>query len=284
MKKIVIIIAILVIKSSMCVWSQSVHEFSGYLSGGFSPLSYQLSQEKFTQGDRSGGFGGEVGLGYTYFLSAAEASNMRWGVHSGLGLGFYNAKSNIGNGKTLSKNLTDNEGDTFEFRSTLSGYSETQNAMFLIIPLMAHAQIASKFYSKAGIKAGIPVSSTYKTNEAKLTNVAYFDRYNNIIENAKYAGIGAFDLKETEGTLDLAFAVMFALEAGMIFRITDALTLYAGAYFDYGLNNSLKTNTDDTFVAYNPETPSKITTNSILTEYTDKANVMAVGIRVRVGF
>jgi len=282
MKKIIIIIAILFTKSSLYVSAQAMQEFSGYLGGGFSPLSYQLKQG----GTRSGGFGGGVGFGYTYFFDVIErvaesgtVQRLQWGIHSGLGLGFYNAKANIGSGLTSSKLQKDDEQDNFIYHTMISGYTESQNALFLTIPVMAQIQLADQYYAKAGIKAGIPVSVKYSAKDVVITNHGEYVDIQNTLKNAPFAGFGDFK-KNLNGDLGLGFSVMLALEAGMRFRLTTDLTLYAGLYFDYGLN-SFKIK-DEPFVAYNIQNPENFINNSVLSEYTEKANIMAVGIKVRV--
>ena len=275
MKRLILIVALFTV-SNLYVSAQGSQEFSVYVGGGFSPLSYTLSLDKFSQGERSGGLGGDFGVGYTYFIADT------WGIHSGVGIGFYNAKTEVGVGETVSKNLIDDEGDSFELRSTISGYNETQNTMFLTIPVMAHFILMDKFYTKAGIKAAIPLNCKYSSNDLKITNEGYYPQFNNTINDAKYAGFGQFDIKDSKGNLELGFTVMLALEAGMRFNISETLSLYTGLYFDYGLNNSLKKSSTDTFVSYNINDPENFSTNSVLTEYTDKANIMAVGVKVRV--
>ena len=104
MKRLIIIVTLFTF-SSLYVLAQ---ELSVYLGGGFSPLSYTLSQ-----GGRSGGMGGDFGVGYTYFFKETI------GFHSGLGLGFYNAKTEVGTGQAVSNNLIDDEGDIFVMRSTI---------------------------------------------------------------------------------------------------------------------------------------------------------------------
>jgi len=83
---------------------------------------------------------------------------------------------------------------------------------------------------------------------------------------------------------------MLALEAGMKWNIADNLSLYTGAFFDYGLNNVVKGG-KQAFINYTAKDAENFTTNSVLSSYTDnsksstftnKANMMAVGIKVRL--
>jgi len=283
MKRIIIIIAILFSVNSQFISAQATQEVSAFLGGGFSPLSYQLQQG----GTRSGGFGGEFGVGYTYFFDPIERlvesgslQRFQFGIHSGLGLGIYTAKATIGTGQTT-RTEKDDGGHDFVFEASVSNYAENQTALFLVIPVMAQMQVGDQYYAKAGIKAGIPISGKFSSNNVVTTK----GRYPNInpypIEEFPFAGFETSN-RNPKGDIDLGITVMLALEAGMRFRLTSDLTLYAGLYFDYGLNNSLKTD-NNSFIDYVPPTINQsatVTTNSVLSEYTDKANVMAVGVKV----
>ena len=109
--------------------SQPAHEFSIYGSGGLSALRSQLSQ-----GSASGRLGGDLGVGYTIFFIDS------WGIHTGIGLGFYGAKATLDGEKIITRNLKDSDGDLFDLHTTLTSYSETHNAMFLNVPVMVQFQ------------------------------------------------------------------------------------------------------------------------------------------------
>ena len=157
--------------SSLYVAAQGIHEYSVYASGGFSALRYQLSL-----GERSGGGGGDFGLGYTYFRTKERVTGTGkifqeyWGIHTGLGFGLYNAKASVDNQETIQKGLRDNDGpgDLFDLYTTLSGYKETQRTVFLNIPVMAQFHL-DQYYVMGGFKFGIPLSGKYTSKNATLT-------------------------------------------------------------------------------------------------------------------
>jgi len=272
---------------SMQLSAQATHEFSAHAGVGLSSLSYQLSQ-----GKRSGGFGGDFGFGYTYFINREQAvetgtvSYMNWGIHSGIGLGFYNAKAKLNNVKTLAKGLDDGEPtfSKFDLETTLSGYNETQKTMFLNIPVMGLLQM-DQFYAMGGFKFGIPVSDKFKSKDATLKNRAnYPDLGKDVwIETQTFRGLGEFNGKNYDGKLDLGVAVMFSLEAGYKWSIDDNLSLYTGVFFDYGLNNVYKeANPKLSFVEYNTANPSDFTMSS--RPFTDKITPIAAGVKLRLSF
>jgi hypothetical protein len=280
--------------SSLHISAQPVHEFSGYVGGGLSALCYQLSS-----GDRSGGFGGEFGAGYTYlnFRNQAVETGTTvlqqwWGIHAGIGFGFYNAKAKLNNVEAVTANLIDDEGDRFDLYSTLSGYNETQRTMFLNIPVMGQYNI-DQFYVMGGIKTSIPLNGKYKS-KGTLTNEGYYHEWEVLTKVPEFRGFGNFN-RSYSGDIDLGVSVALALEAGMHWSLSDNLVLYGGAYFDYGLNNVAKGSKSkfinpDVFTTGNAE---NFTAKSVLSSYaegvkstpfTDKVNTMAVGIKVRVAF
>jgi hypothetical protein len=258
--------------------AQSAHEFSIYGGSGLSTLRYQISP-----GESSGSMGADFGLGYTYFRGkehvndTEKVSREKWGIRTGIGLGWYNSNAKLDNEKITTKNLRDSENDLFDLHTTLSEYKETQKTMFLNIPVMALFQI-DRYYVMGGIKAGIPLIGKYKSKDATLTNKAYYHDLDNWAETQEFAGYGRFR-NSSDGKLELGISVMLAIEAGMKWRMSNSLWLYTGVYMDYGVNNTSK-NSHLPLINYTSENPANFTTNSVLSSFTDKAKIMAVGIKV----
>jgi hypothetical protein len=292
MKKLIIILVAAI--SSLHLSAQAVHEISAHAGAGLSTLSYKLSH-----GNRSSGFGGDFGFGYTYIINSERAvetgtvSYINWGIHSGIGLGLYNAKAKLNNVKTVTANLNDGEAvfNKFDLETTLSNYNETQNTMFLNIPVMGLFQM-EQFYVMGGFKFGIPLNGKYKSKDATLTNRANYPDLGKEVwfETQTFRGLGEFIGRNYDGKIDLGVSVILGLEAGMKWVIADNLSLYTGMYFDYGLNNVVKGD-NKPFINYPTNDPENFTTNSVLSSYvdsgksstfTEKANVMAVGIKVRL--
>jgi len=291
MKKIIIIL--FAAMSSLYVSAQAIHEFSIYGSGGFSTLSYQLSQ-----GDKSGGVGGDFGVGYTFFLSKERVTEtgkilrQNWGIHTGLGIGLYNAKAKLNNVETITEKLDDGEAiySEFDLYTTLSGYNETQKAVFLNIPVMACFQM-EQIYFMGGLKFGIPIGGKYESKDATLTNKAYYKDLDVWLDSPKFAGYGKFT-NSSDGKLKQDVTIMLSLETGWNWYINDHFSLYTGLYFDLGLNNVYKNN-KNSFINFDMKNPKDFTTNSVLSSYQDdkvlsvfseKVKVMAIGVKVRLAF
>ena len=261
--------------------SLQAHEFSLYGGGGFSSLRYQLSLSDVSGGDTdvSGNYGFDYGFGYTRFLVT------RWGVHTGIGLGFYGANALLDGSTTITRNLADSDGDLFDLHSALSDYSESQRAIYLNIPAMLQfqSQLDQGFYLKGGIKAGIPLVGKYESHGAKVTNTGFYPKYDNWATGQEFAGFGVFDEKSFDGNLELDVSLIFAFETGMKWRIGRNFSLYTGAYFDIGLNNAAK-NQNMPFIAYSVSNAPEFTANSVLSSFSNRTNIIAAGVKLRLAF
>ena len=209
----------------------------------------------------------------------------------------YSSTAKLNNQTAITRGLSDGDQqlvqgkrvDLFDLHTTLSGYSENQKAMFLNIPVMALFQI-EQFYAMSGAKIGIPVNGKYSSKNATITNEAYYTELDNWLTTQTFAGYGEFRGRDSDGKIDLGVSVALALEAGMKWGIGDKLSLYTGAYFDYGLTNVVKGGNTQ-FVSYNANSAENFTTNSVLSSYTDnsksatftdKVNMTAIGIKLRL--
>jgi len=285
MKKIIVtnIILAAVFCSQYVSAQQAEHEFSAYLGSGLSTLNYQL-----TLGARNAGAGGNLGVGYTYFRGKERVSGTGkivredWGIHTGLEFGLYNAKSRIDNEKAITNGLKDVDNDVFNLETTLSGYKENQNILLLCIPMMAQFTL-DRYYVLGGFKLGIPLMGKYRSKDATLTNWAYYPEYDNWAKTQQFAGYGTFTGQDSKGKMKVGASALLSLEAGTKWRLRRKLSLYTGVYFDYGLNNFAKNNQKEFVNPFNyQDGETTFTTNSVLSVYTEKIKVMAVGVKVRM--
>jgi outer membrane protein OmpA-like peptidoglycan-associated protein len=106
-------------------------------------------------------------------------------------------------------------------------------------------------------------------------------------------GYGTFSGTGSKRDLDFDLAYIGTAEAGIKWRLNNVLSLYTGAYFEYGFNNAVKGGHGDRFLVYNASNPADFTTNSALTSqftdngrtesFIDRASPAAVGVKVRLG-
>jgi len=302
MKKIILSIACILVASSLFAQEdeQNQHEMTVNLGGGLSTLKYNMESGKNTLG-----LGGSLGLGYTFFL------NNQFGITTGVEANFYQSKySNnalIGNYKV---DDIDNPPPAYfqvgyKYRKWISGddyeeapYRESQNALFVQIPLMFQFQTEGyhKFYVAAGGRVGFPVYTKFQTDASALTisglpSIAGDgDPYEDDLPQYGFKK-EHYDAPKTDGKLSLKVAYMASLETGMKWSLNDNFSLYTGLYADYGLNDIQKTKDKGTVTYHegnsikNPNHVFLTYDNSVTSTSTvTKVTPMTFGIKVRLSF
>ncbi|MDR0712765.1 MAG: OmpA family protein [Bacteroidales bacterium] len=264
--------------------AQYKHEFSLYGGGGSSTLKYDVAA-----GTQKNGFGGQAGLDYAFFFSP------KWGLGTGAGLSFHNAGFNEDH-LTTSYITVDMDGTPFEFRSTARNYEEKQTTMFLQIPLMLQFQTGNshRFFVAAGGKVDIPVNAKYKSSTTAIQNSGYYAEEDYEYTTQEFMGFGAFTGRDAGGDLKFKTAFLLTAEAGIKWKLKDDVSLYTGAYLDYGLNNIYRADNNRQFVDYHPDDPRNFMVNSMINSqyiqngtaqsFTDKVLPVAAGLKVKLAF
>lgn len=280
-----IIILALLVGSVIAVSGQDQYknEFSISVGGGISTLNYKTSI-----GDYQAGFGGNTGLGYALFV------NPNWGLRTAIEFGLYNASTKL---SKLSDRYMTNDGEyDFEFRSNFLNYEEKQRMVLLNIPIMVQYQTSGKdkYYVAFGGRIGIPINQSYTTSPNQFKTTGYYAQWNVEHDMPAFMGFGTFEVPEKKNELDLKLSYMLSLETGVKWALKKSLGLYTGVYFDYGINNLLKTSSKEKFLEYNAKNPSDFRNNSVLvSEYRENGNInsfvkkvnpMTIGIKLRLTF
>ena len=136
------------------------------------------------------------------------------------------------------------------------------------------------FYAMSGIKLYIPVKYEYESDITALSNAAYYPEADNWAATQLFAGLGDFDGKAYDGKLNLTPSFMLAFEAGLKWRLNNYLLLYAGAYLDFGLNNTVRNNRMSVrnFIVVDH------LTDFTMMSFNNRTNIMAAGVRLRLAF
>jgi hypothetical protein len=262
-------------KSGESSATKSKHEFSVYVAGGISNLSY-----KFDAGSVGGKIGGGIGLAYTCNISG------NFGITTGVGIASYGGKV-ASEAFSEQYNAPDDVGNDFRFGYSVTGYEEQQSATLLTIPVMAQYSVplgsgSTSFYAAGGIKLGLPVSAKATISRGSITTTGYYAYEDQTYENLpQHAFVTGQAISKQKTDIDLGVATILSLEAGLRFSLSDKLGLYTGLFFDYGLNNIRKSKNKHV-VEYHPV---QFRYNTVLnTEMVDKINLTSVGIKVKIAF
>ncbi|MDR0873082.1 MAG: OmpA family protein [Prevotellaceae bacterium] len=280
------------------------HEFSIWTSEGLSGLNY-----KPTFGERDLKFGGNlIGLGYTFYF------NRMLGIHTGAELAMYNTAYSLKNLKDAYKttDLDDltpgRQGEPIDYHTDLKRYEEKQRLYSVNIPLMLQFQtpLASgvhNYYASLGAKLFVPVKGSYKANGTLDTWGYYYDPTNGSQQilasdndkNFHLEDLGYYDdLEYSADKKDVKFKIggLATFETGVKWSLSPKLSLYTGAYIDYGFTNIAKGGGNN-FFSFNPER-EEIESNSILasqyahnygetTKFVDKVSPLSFGVKLRLG-
>jgi hypothetical protein len=231
----------------------------------------------------SGGLGGGVGLGYTYFISAQV------GISTGLEFSLSSTTVTADKFHDEYKLLFVQQGREEEdmiLISNYDGYKEKQSATYLHIPVMARFQTTAKnkFYTAAGFKLGFALSGSSDATVKSLTASGHFPQTDVTIYDEDQHGLTIYPNVSYPDDLSLGFDLSLAVEAGMRWELTEKLGLYTGAFLDYGVLNILP-ELSGHLIDYNPNPKGELTYHSILdTKLLSKANLFCVGIKVGLAF
>ena len=272
MKKLIIQTVILVMFPFL---GHSQSEFSIFGGYGFTGLHCNA-----IAGNTTIGSGAQYGLGYRYFFGDA------FGV--GMNVAFTRYKTGFSAEKIdLAYRAKDIEGTEFEFRSSVTGYEETQDVAFLQIPVLLHLQIGN-FYLSGGVKAGIPLFGQYGSTASALKNSGYYIEDDYEYTTQRFMGFGAFNEVSSQGDFEYRINPVFSvtLETGLKVELGYVPSFYFGFYVDYGLNNTTYKGSSQ-FVGYNTASPADFTLNSaVSSQYSqnkpiaDKIAPFAIGVKM----
>ena len=285
MKKILLLFTVAIITTygvSAQVFKRQLHELSFHAGVGFSTLQYDMQT-----GKHKNGIGFQLGGGYAYFF------HRDWAVRTGLEIAFYNANASL-------KNFSDSydvkgampEGN-YTFSYAIDNYSETQQSLYVNIPLMLQFQTGRTYrmYAAFGGKVGFPVNATAKIKKHNLSTKGYFPKEGRTYDDLPQFGLGEYEyLKRSIGLDKFKLNYMLSAEAGLKWKVLKGNDLYTGIYADYGLNNIQKTN-DKTFVK-SALTSEKLTVSPLIESqisetgipFTNSIRLLAVGLRLRFTF
>jgi len=209
---IFIVTSILVLHTA--IFAQPYFEFDAHYGFGVSELS----------------FNSVPGIGFSVYpfkkfgFSTGVEYSWRWQTETN--------KYSGSNPKTL-----DDEGDELIFKYSVMKYEEERLGRILQIPILFKYNDNS-YYAAAGIKIGIPMSTKTNINYRGLETVGYYPEYDLTLTVPSFQGFGFRGDSAKTKISKVKNLFMLALEGGVKLRLSNKVSLLAGAFADYSLNNS----------------------------------------------
>jgi outer membrane protein OmpA-like peptidoglycan-associated protein len=271
MKKYIILILGVITSISMHAQEQN-HYFSLNAGGGLHNLKYDL-----LDGNVEKGLGGTFNFGYSYFFKPGWAINTGVGLLSAQATGILN--------QTTSITSVDQDGDTYEFRTSYINLEEKQTALFLDIPVNLQYQqwVNEKWgiLASVGAKAFIPLSANYKVTSGSVTTTGYYEQWNVELSDMAQHNFSTSTNKPS-GDLNLKTSLALNAELGALYNLSQRFDLYLGSYINIGINNLINAGSNSVY-------PGDDTYNSMLAStQTSMVNLtmfgIKIGLRLRTSF
>lgn len=232
MKKIIITtLSLLIFVSTHAQNKVQYMHFS--IGEGIHNFSYSLQN-----GTEKAKSGFTINAAYSYFFTSD------WGLQTGLGLQSYNTLSTL-NYLSTTPDVIDAVGDSYEFRNNYKNWQEKQQALFIDIPI--EAQYRHFFTSKLGIlasggmKISVPVHASYKTVGGEMVITGYYSKWNVLLSDLPQHGFGTY-ADSYGGNISLKPAYIAIADLGVLYKLSENLDFYIGAYINYGLNSVITVN------------------------------------------
>jgi outer membrane protein OmpA-like peptidoglycan-associated protein len=258
----------------------------GYISGAMYSPDAGTTKQQF-------GYGG--GFNYTYFFKPTFGLTFGAEVLT-FGNKFQLTEFPIGDDPAI-----DDEGESFRLRYQLKNYTETQDVMSLLIPVMLTFETKGrvlKFFLSAGAKLNITLKSAYTGMAEEIMTMGFYEQYNlnlpaTMGDNAlKWLGFGTFNNVQGKGKLPLRqISPVFSAELGFKLMLSRSWALYIGGYIDYGIGIFTKPDLSQAFAKYNPSSVQDYKMNTILYSqrggnnvFVDELSMMSTGVKLKLAF
>ena len=239
------------------------------VGGGYHNLSYKLQS-----GTEKGQLGYTVNAGYSFFFTP------KWGLRTGLGFQSFNSLSTIN--YLSSTPEIDIQGAPYTFNANYINWQERQQVQMIDIPLavLFKQPLTPKIglLASLGGKISLPVDASYKSNGGELTTTGYYSKWNVPLSDMPQHGFSTMT-NTFNGNTTMKTTFMGILDLGALYKLSDKVDLYVGAYLNYGLNNILN---PDSRLIFEPNGKEGFYNGMFASSQTSSVTPIAVGLKVGV--
>ena len=229
MKKQLIILLTLFLCSNLKAQEEGQYLYAN-VGGGFHNLSYGLKN-----GNEQGRSGCSFLAGYGFNF------NKHWGLKTGIGLQSFNAVATL-NYLTVAPSV-DADGTAYDYKTNYLNWKEKQQLLFIDLPLglqyRFHLKDNIQILATAGMKVSIPLKTTYRSIGGEISTKGFYSQYNVELQDLPRHGFNNITDRLT-GSVSVRSSYSAFADLGAEYALLDQLSLYAGGYVDYGLNNVAK--------------------------------------------
>jgi len=122
-----------------------------------------------------------------------------------------------------------------------------------------------------------PLKTSYKTVGGEMVTTGYYSQWDAELSDLPQHGFSTYT-GGYNGHLSLRPAYTAIVDLGGLYKLSDKLDLYVGAYFNYGLNNIKKTSAKFIYQS------DGVYNGMLASSQTTKVTPVSVGIKVGVYF
>ncbi len=184
---------------------------------------------------KTGSLNYSVDVDYSYFFLP------QWGVQTGIGVQSFESASTLNT--TSGFPDMDADGDQYDFRIKYSNWKERQQLLYATVPVkLQYMTYIGNNYGlviSTGLKFALPLIHKYTTEGGTFSTSGYYNKWNLELYDLPQHGFSTFGDKYS-GTLSVRPVIFATADVGSLITVSKFISLYVGAYLDYGLNNTLK--------------------------------------------
>lgn len=256
---------------------EDTHQFSFFVGGGLSTFTF-----KPELGDLNNRLGITIGADYTYYW------HPNWGVNLGITVDRLNSSLSYHQDSVYYPSI-DTDGTDFVLISNFNNLEEVQKTWVVGMPIeLRYRQPISNimgFFAGIGPKLSSSLSSTSQVATGSYSTKGFYPQYgsNTIIPPGAGPGFDVYEPREKVSS-SVGFSISMISDIDFYYRLTPALLIYGGPYFEYQLNKTTH-NEEKPIIEYHVVSQSEAFTtyNTGITDNAPSgAKKMAVGAKIGV--
>lgn len=262
-----IIFCLILLISGVIHSQENSHYLKLDLGGGQHGINYSPKNGEVKPGT---GFTGNIA--YNYFFAP------NWGFGTGLGVQSYKSTATL-NFMSSTPSI-DTDGDSYDYRVYYSNWQESQKTLLLDLPLALNYR--HQFGEKLGMlvsggpKISLPLRSVFETVGGEITTTGYYPQWDIELNGMPQHGFDTYKEFQTGDIKSKVNLSVFA-DLGALYKISEKMDLYIGAYANYGLTDLSSASKRDVYQVNENTYNGVLASNQI-----SKANLLSVGIKVGI--